>query len=1283
MPNNFSAPSIFNSKLGLIRLEIVFAIIFEQFFAQLFSTFQEVVFSYTIITISCISYATILLLTFILDWFKRNIRTLTNLIYLSAIFYVFYVGYENEYNKETFYAVLLIFSFISFTFSNLQPFWRFNVLVFTTLLISLIALEFHPITPLNILIPAFILIGFAGFSLTKARIYFREKIKQKDVLVEHIFNQSRNGLLLVHPANGKIYEANTTAAEIFEFKYGYELRNKFIQDLVIDGELVFETVEELTKKSTQLKDQRILTLSNKPFQYRNIEMWLVHIDVYKNLNDLNLTAEFDKLKISSEENYETLFKKSAFSICIMNKEGFIIDVNESLCKLFEYKKSEILGKKYSAFDFENYDIEREEINKKAWYGENITFHKKIITKNKKVMHLEIIIQKGKYFGEEVLITNSKDITKNIELEKALRHNYYQYSVLYEESPISLIISDLKGVISKTNKSFEELLGYSKEELKNKNVSEISFKEDMLINLELRKKLLDGEIPYLEMRKRYVRKDRSIVSTLLKIVLQRNEAGEPINQLAQVVNISDITDAENKLIESEKSYRDIFNNSHELLYILNEKNKFIDVNQTVLNKYGLSKEEIIDQTPELFSAEGMNDLKRVMEQIEMAWKGQGQDLLWWSKTSKGEIFPKQLNLRKGEYFGKAVLVASGRDITTQINYEKKLESSRLKYKELIDSSVVGVAILEKDKIIFANEKLAEITHYKSASDIIGKERVDFIDMHKLPVISRRMERLGKGDEVEMSEFEIKDAYGNKFEVAIKPKIIDFEGKESLMLSVLDLSDRKKAEKAQKKIVETKSMNESLKIQLDANRKIQRELKDSQSYTEGIIESYRDLIFTADIEGKINRINTAGLQQLQIKEETYLNQPFEVIFELENDQTRIKKAIRKRKEFNGEASLLRKDGSSFHSYLSINPLYSTTQKYLGIVCVCRDISDIKEKEKEITAQANKLYSIIESSSHFFFTLNKKLKISSFNSLFREDIVKNLDIEVEEGFSFKKLFDNRDKESKIAQLDKWKKKIDETFNGASTRIDVKRKGTTGETFYREIYLNPILSEKGTVDEISGIGHDTTEKKLYEQELQRSVEEKEVLLKEVHHRVKNNMQVISSILNLQSHYIKDQNSLNVLRESQSRIKAMASIHERLYSNESFSKIKFSEYAENLAKDLVQTYDLERVIKLECSFDEVFLSLNQAIPCGLIINELISNALKYAFNGKLDGKITLIVKDLENKILLSVKDNGVGIPKEIDYLNTDSLGLQLVNTLVKQIEGVLELNISGGTNFLIRFQKL
>lgn len=1282
MPFDFSLRSIFKSKLGLIRTEILFAIVFTQFFAQLFAKFEDVSFSYLVVNISCIIYAIVLFLSFVVDWFKKKIRLLSNLIYLSAILYVFFVGYDNEYNKGTFYAVLLIFSFVSFTFSNLKPFFRFNLLVFSTLLISLITIGFNTKTPLDLILPSFLLIAMAGFSLTMARIYFREKLKDKDVLVEHIFNQSKNGLVLIHPTTGKIYEGNTTAAKIFQLKNGKELRNRFIQELSIDGNLIFKDVEDLKKKSIQLKDNRILTLSSKSFQYREIDTWLLHIDVYKDIKDLNLSSQFEQLKLSSEENYETLFEKSAFAVCIMNQEGSIIDVNESLCQLLEYKKDEILGKRYSYFDYENYDKERRNINKKALDGDIVTFTKKVITKNKRVLDLEIIIQKGKYFGEDVLITNSKDITKNIELERALKFNYYQYSVLYEESPISLVISDLEGVISKTNRSFEQLLGFSKEELINKNVSDFSVQEDMKINLELRKKLHNGEIPFLEMRKRYIHKDGSIISTLLKIVLQKNENGDPINQLAQIVDITDITEAQNKLIESEKSYRDIFNNSHELLYILDEKSQFIDVNETVINKYGLPKSEIVGQTPEIFSAAGMNDMDVVMKHISDAWEGKSQELLWWSKTKDNTVFPKDLNLRKGEYFGKSVLVASGRDITSQLNYEKKLESSREKYKELIDSSMIGVAILEKEDVIFANEKLAEILKHKNANQLIGKKRIDFIDTHQLPVISKRLERLRKGEDVELREFELIDAKGNNVEVAIKPKIIDFEGKESLMLSILDLSDRKKAEKAQKKIVETKSMNESLKIQLDANRKIQRELKDSQSYTEGIIESYRDIILTADTNGKINRINSSGKAQLQYKNEEYLNKPFEIIFKNPEDRILVAESINNQEEFYGEAQLIREDGTSFYSYLSINQLYSTTNKFLGIVCVCRDISELKEKEKEITAQANKLNSIIESSSHFFFTMNRKHQMTSFNLGFKEDIYNSLNIQIEEGYDFFKLFEGREKKSKEAIIKAWKKKIEDTFKGKSCRVETKRKNVKGETFYREIYLNPILSDSGEIKEISGIGHDTTEKKLYEQELQQSVEEKEVLLKEVHHRVKNNMQVISSILNLQSHYIKDTNSLNVIRESQSRIKAMASIHERLYSNDSFSKIKFSEYAENLAKDLVQTYDLGRKIDLICSFDEVFLNLNQAIPCGLIINELISNALKYAFKGEGKGTISLSVKELESSLMLSVKDDGVGIPEEIDYLNTDSLGLQLVNTLVKQIEGELELDNTGGTNFIIRFQK-
>lgn len=212
--------------------------------------------------------------------------------------------------------------------------------------------------------------------------------------------------------------------------------------------------------------------------------------------------------------------------------------------------------------------------------------------------------------------------------------------------------------------------------------------------------------------------------------------------------------------------------------------------------------------------------------------------------------------------------------------------------------------------------------------------------------------------------------------------------------------------------------------------------------------------------------------------------------------------------------------------------------------------------------------------------------------------------------------------------------------------------------------------------------ERKKAEALIKTSLQEKVVLLREIHHRVKNNLQVISSLLNLQSTYIEDPKSLEIFRESQTRVKTMALIHEKLYRSKDLNKIEFAEYIRTLVNDLFTSYNADASkIHLKSKIEGIFLGVDTAILCGLIINELISNSLKHAFpNGK-KGEIFIgLSKDAGNRFILIVKDNGIGFPKDIDFRNTESLGLQLVTTLTDQLGGTVELNKNGHTAFKITF---
>ncbi len=218
----------------------------------------------------------------------------------------------------------------------------------------------------------------------------------------------------------------------------------------------------------------------------------------------------------------------------------------------------------------------------------------------------------------------------------------------------------------------------------------------------------------------------------------------------------------------------------------------------------------------------------------------------------------------------------------------------------------------------------------------------------------------------------------------------------------------------------------------------------------------------------------------------------------------------------------------------------------------------------------------------------------------------------------------------------------------------------------------------------HDITERKRKEEQIKTSLQEKEILLREVHHRVKNNMQIISSLLKLQSKYIKDEEDIEMFRESQNRIKSMALVHEKLYQSKGLANIDFNEYIKHLVNILSRSYGINTgAIDLKIDVEDVMIGVDTAIPCGLIVNELVSNCLKHAFPEVKKGKIKIILHSTdESEIELTVSDNGVGIPKDLDFRNIDSLGLKLVNILTRQIGGKLDLDRSEGTRFHIRFSK-
>jgi two-component sensor histidine kinase len=238
--------------------------------------------------------------------------------------------------------------------------------------------------------------------------------------------------------------------------------------------------------------------------------------------------------------------------------------------------------------------------------------------------------------------------------------------------------------------------------------------------------------------------------------------------------------------------------------------------------------------------------------------------------------------------------------------------------------------------------------------------------------------------------------------------------------------------------------------------------------------------------------------------------------------------------------------------------------------------------------------------------------------------------------------------------------------------------------IFANQVTSAISNTLLYMKAQNEIIERTQAEARIRETLSEKEVLIKEVHHRVKNNLQVISSLLNLQAVEISDENTRIALRESQNRVRTMALIHEKLYQSNDLAHIDFSTYLQSLVSSLAQSYRvrMDRV-EIQVQVEKVLLDLDTAIPCGLIVNELVSNSIKYAFPDDGFGKIQIICgSHTQNRYSLVVCDDGIGLPPGFDYARSTSLGLKLVNSLIRQIDGEIKVESRSGTRFEIMFAK-
>jgi PAS domain S-box-containing protein len=343
---------------------------------------------------------------------------------------------------------------------------------------------------------------------------------------------------------------------------------------------------------------------------------------------------------------------------------------------------------------------------------------------------------------------------------------------------------------------------------------------------------------------------------------------------------------------------------------------------------------------------------------------------------------------------------------------------------------------------------------------------------------------------------------------------------------------------------------------------------------------------------------------------------------------------------------------------------------------DITDKKLAEAKLQETQTRLTAVLNHLPNVVFYENAVEK-----QFISPNILEMLGHTADDFYKDPKLFDSlihpEDIDKVIKGYDNWRKSGARGTYRELFRI--KRKD--GNYIWLEDHMFYVKKPDGK-SYVLGVMIDITEQKNIEEKMASSLMEKELLLKEIHHRVKNNLQVVSSLLKLHAGSVNDNRSHDILLDSRNRVRSMALVHQKLYQSKDFSQIDFTEYISQLTENLFDAYQHKNInIDLSIKTDEAKLSIDIAIPCGLIINELVTNSLKYAFpNGK-PGKVEIELTNIRNNHYeLMIKDNGVGFPSGVDFKNSTSLGLQLVNTLVGQIDGEIEMENHEGTAYKIKF---
>ncbi|WP_293129273.1 PAS domain S-box protein [Microcoleus sp. bin38.metabat.b11b12b14.051] len=601
----------------------------------------------------------------------------------------------------------------------------------------------------------------------------------------------------------------------------------------------------------------------------------------------------------------------------------------------------------------------------------------------------------------------------------------------------------------------------------------------------------------------------------------------------------------------------------------------------------------------------------------------------------------------------------REITDRKKAEAALRDSEERFRATVEQAAVGITHCDKNgRYLRVNQKFCNILGY-SAAQLLCRTWMDVTYWEDIDSDSHKNNRLfAREFDCFNLEKRLVCQDGSLIWVNITVSIVEepLSGAVYNVAVIEDISDRKQAEAA---------------------------LKESEERFRQLAENIESVFWMVDVQPQKMVYISPGYAKVWGRscDELYASGRFCADSIHPEDRSRIMATFTQKilAEKEIEYRIVRPDGEIRWIRDRAFPIRNQAGEVYRVVGIAEDISDRKQAEKAIRESEERFRQLAENIQDSFWLLSVDFTDLLYLSPAYEQIW------------------GRSREELYAEPIKWMEFVHpEDLQLLQESLPRVLEGESTSTEYR-IFLPdgtirwvcdrafPIYDESGQIYRLAGICEDISDRKFTEARIQAALREKEVLLKEIHHRVKNNMQVVSSLLQLQAQYIEDEPTLALFQESQTRIHSMALIHEQLYQSEHLDRIDLPPYVENLVANLYQSFGCgNSSIQFNLNMDPIYLNIETAIPCGLIINELVSNSLKYAFNKTSSGEININFSEINpQQFYLIIQDNGSGFPAGFDVGTSETLGLRLVRMLTQQLEGNIVVDTECGTCYHISFPEL